>query len=229
MKAKKRFVIASAVFAGINLLIFVALFVCVAIWNKTISSFVLEEVQKVSTESDFGYWLVNSVNNNMAVIMLLFIIIIFLLCTAKTAIFYHFVKYAKFGMKDFYTRRTKYLTMVLLQLLLIGTFFGMLMGVIAIVIQKALVTPQNVDQVLNETWGQEETIPGMDKNNNTNNKPVVRVGPNARFVENISQLRDGVRYLAEAGLISKGQRNSLNKKIDKLSKDKARKKEMQAK
>ena len=67
-------------------------------------------------------------------------------------------------------------------------------------------------------------MPIAGKNAN-DNRPVVRVGPNARFVENISQLRDGVRYLFEAKLISNAQKNSLNKKIDKLSKDKARKKE----
>ena len=69
----------------------------------------------------------------------------------------------------------------------------------------------------------------MKNNNANNNRPVVRVGPNAKFVENISQLRDSARYLEEAGLISKGQRNSLNKKIDKLSKDRAKKQEMRGK
>ena len=108
----------------------------------------------------------------------------------------------------------------------------MLMGLIALIVQKAMVTPQKLEMVLNDTWSDEEILPGANQNANAtanNNRPVVRVGPNAKFVENISQLRDSARYLEEAGLISKGQRNALNKKIDKLSKDKARKKEMQGK
>lgn len=228
MKAKKRLTVASAVFAGINLLLFVGLFVALLIFNKDVSAFCLDEVAKVDRESDFGYWLYGAVNTNMGVIMLLFIIVLFLMVVSKCALFYQFVKYARYGMKDFYTRRSRYTLLVTLQLLLIGSFFAMLLGTIAIVIQKALVTPQNLDQVLNETWGQEDPITGIANNNGNNNanRPVVRVGPNAKFVENISQLRDSARYLAEAGLISKGQRASLNKKIDKLSKDKAKKKEM---
>lgn len=224
MKAKKGFVIASTVFIGINLVLFFALWIFVTFWNKMVSTYFLKWVEGVNTDSDFGYWLYNSVNENISVIILLLIIILFLIIAAKLAIFYNFIKYSKYGIKDFYTRRSKYLAMSILQIFLVGSFFGMICGITAIVIQKAIVTPNNVSQVLNDTWGQEEEMPIAGKNAN-DNRPVVRVGPNARFVENISQLRDGVRYLFEAKLISNAQKNSLNKKIDKLSKDKARKKE----
>ena len=133
--------------------------------NKDVSAFCLDEVAKVDRESDFGYWLYGAVNTNMGVIMLLFIIVLFLMVVSKCALFYQFVKYARYGMKDFYTRRSRFTLLVTLQLLLIGSFFAMLLGTIAIVIQKALVTPQNLDQVLNETWGQEDPITGMANNN----------------------------------------------------------------
>lgn len=230
MKAKKRLTIVASVFIGINLLMFIALLGFVVGWNDEISKFIIDEVTKMGTESDIGYWLNNNVKENMGVIILAAVIIVFLFIAAKAAILYRFVIYARYGIKDFYTRKGKYTLMCILQLFLIGSFFGMLMGLLAIIVQKAIVTPQKLNQVLNDTWGQEEEIPGANQNNNANNnRPVVRVGPNAKFVENISQLRDSARYLEEAGLISKSQRNSLNKKIDKLSKDKARKKEMQGK
>lgn len=228
MKAKKGFVIASTVFVGINLALFFALWIFVMFWNSIVSGFIMNLVNQVNTDTDFGYWVYNNIGQNLGVIILLLIIIIFLIISAKIAIFYNFIKYSRYGIKDFYTRRGKYLTMSILQILLVGSIFGMLCGITAIVIQKAIVTPNNVAQVLSDTWGQEEQIPGANKNAN-DNKPVVRVGPNARFVENISQLRDGVRYLFEAKLISASQKNSLNKKIDKLSKDKARKQEFRNK
>ena len=122
--------------------------------------------------------------------------------------------------------------MVIMQLFLIGSFFAMFLGLLAIVVQKALVTPERLEQVLNDTWSNEDPrfAAQKDENGNTpNNRPVVAVGPNKKFVENISQLRDSARYLEEAGLISKGQINALNKKIDKLIKDRAKKAEMRGK
>lgn len=228
MKHKKRFTIAASVFAGINVLIFIAAMVLAIIMNSQIADFIINYVESLGTESDIGYWLNNSVVGNLGVIMLIIILVLFLLIVAKFAIFVNFVKYARYGIKDFYTRRSKYTLMVILQILLVGTFFGMLMGLIAIVIQKALVTPERLEQVLNDTWSNEDPRFASEKQGDGNNanRPVVAVGPNKKFVENISQLRDSARYLEEAGLISKGQRNSLNKKIDKLSKDRAKKKEM---
>ena len=232
MKAKKRLTIAAAVFIGINLLLFVALFAAVIIHNNDISNFIIEEVAKLGTDSDIGYWLDKNIAPNMGVIILSVMILVFLFISAKAAILYRFIIYAKFGIKDFYTHKSKYAIICIFQLFLIGSFFAMLMGLIALVVQKAMVTPQKLEMVLNDTWSDEEILPSANQNANAtanNNRPVVRVGPNAKFVENISQLRDSARYLEEAGLISKGQRNALNKKIDKLSKDKARKKEMQGK
>ena len=231
MKHKKGFTVAAAVFAGINVLLFMAIMALSIIFNNQIADFIIKYVEALGTESDFGYWLNNSIVGNLGVIMLMIVIVIFLMIVAKFAIFVHFVKYARFGIKDFYTRRSKYTVMVILQILLIGTFFGMLMGLIAIVIQKALVTPERLDQVLNDTWSNEDPrfAAAKAQDGNSPNKPVVVVGPNKKFVENISQLRDSARYLEEAGLISKGQRNSLNKKIDKLSKDRAKKQEMRGK
>jgi hypothetical protein len=231
MKHKKRLTIAAAVFAGINVLIFIAAMVLAVMFKNNISNFIIEWAKSLGTESDFGYWLNNSIAVNLGVIMLMIIIILFLLIVAKFAIFVHFVKYARFGIKDFYTRRSKYTLMVIFQILLVGTFFGMFMGLLAIVVQKALVTPERLEQVLNDTWSNEDPrfATQKDENGNTPNRPVVVVGPNKKFVENISQLRDSARYLEEAGLISKGQRNALNKKIDKLSKDRAKKAEMRGK
>ena len=119
MKAKKRLTVASAVFAGINLFIFVALFVLLLVFKNDVSDFCVEQVKGLGTESDFGYWLKNAVKDNMGVIMLLFIIVLFLIVVSKFALFYQFVKYARYCMKDFYTRRSKYTTLVLLQILLI--------------------------------------------------------------------------------------------------------------
>ena len=227
MKAKKGFVVASTVFIAINMLIFVAAIVLMFIFKNLISTFIIDQVKMLGTESDFGFWLNTNLIPNITVVLFLIIVILFLMVAAKITFFYHFINYSRFSIKEFYVRRTRYLTMVILQFFVIGSTFALLCGLIAIVIQKAIVTPERVNSVLNETWGQEEElVPGAVKANANNNKPVVRVGPNARFVENISQLRDGVRHLHEAKLISDGQRKALIKKIDKLSKDNARKKEM---
>ena len=116
--------------------------------------------------------------------MLMIVIVLFLLIVAKFAIFVHFVTYAKYGIKDFYTRRSKYTLMVIMQIFLVGTFFGMLMGLFAIVVQKALVTPERLDQVLNDTWSNEDPrfATQKDDNGNNPNRPVVVVGPNKKFV-----------------------------------------------
>lgn len=226
MKAKKGFVVASTVFVAINLLLFVAAIVLMFVFKNVISAFIIDQVKLLGTESDFGFWMNTNIIPNITVVLFLIILVLCLMVAAKITFFYHFVNYSRFSIKEFYVRRTRYLTIVILQFFVIGSIFALLCGLIAIVIQKAIVTPERVNSVLNETWGQEEEIvPGVKVNAN-NNKPVVRVGPNARFVENISQLRDGVRHLHEAKLISNGQKNALIKKIDKLSKDNARKKEM---
>jgi hypothetical protein len=226
MKAKKGFVVASTVFVAINLLLFVAAIVLMFVFKNVISAFIINQVKLLGTESDFGFWMNTNIIPNITVVLFLIILVLCLMVAAKITFFYHFVNYSRFSIKEFYVRRTRYLTIVILQFFVIGSIFALLCGLIAIVIQKAIVTPERVNSVLNETWGQEEEIvPGVKVNAN-NNKPVVRVGPNARFVENISQLRDGVRHLHEAKLISNGQKNALIKKIDKLSKDNARKKEM---
>lgn len=226
MKAKKGFVVASTVFVAINLLLFVAAIVLMFVFKNVISAFIINQVKLLGTESDFGFWMNTNIIPNITVVLFLIILVLCLMVTAKITFFYHFINYSRFSIKEFYVRRTRYLTIVILQFFVIGSIFALLCGLIAIVIQKAIVTPERVNSVLNETWGQEEEIvPGVKANAN-NNKPVVRVGPNARFVENISQLRDGVRHLHEAKLISNGQKNALIKKIDKLSKDNARKKEM---
>lgn len=224
MKAKRNFVIASTVFVGINIAIFVALWLFIIIKNSFVSKSILNYIHSISTVSDIGYWLNTTFASNISVIIFLIILLMFLMIVGKVTFLYHFIKYCRYGIKDFYTRRGKYLALSILQVFLIGTIFGMLCGITAIVIQKALVTPETLPQVLADTWGQDTGPVGQAQAND--NKPVVRVGPNAKFVENIAQLRDGVRYLAEAGLISKAQRNSLNKKIDKLSKDRAKKQEM---
>lgn len=226
MKAKKGFVVASTVFVAINLLLFVAAIVLMFVFKNVISAFIIDQVKLLGTESDFGFWMNTNIIPNITVVLFLIILVLCLMVAAKITFFYHFINYSRFSIKEFYVRRTRYLTIVILQFFVIGSIFALLCGLIAIVIQKAIVTPERVNSVLNETWGQEEEIvPGVKVNAN-NNKPVVRVGPNARFVENISQLRDGVRHLHEAKLISNGQKNALIKKIDKLSKDNARKKEM---
>lgn len=226
MKAKKGFVVASTVFVAINLLMFVAAIVLMFVFKNVISAFIINQVKLLGTESDFGFWMNTNIIPNITVVLFLIILILCLMVAGKITFFYHFINYSRFSIKEFYVRRTRYLTMVILQFFVIGSIFALICGLIAIVIQKAIVTPERVNSVLNETWGQEEEIvPGVKANAN-NNKPVVRVGPNARFVENISQLRDGVRHLHEAKLISNGQKNALIKKIDKLSKDNARKKEM---
>ncbi len=226
MKAKKGFVVASTVFVAINMLIFVAAIVLMFIFKNVISTFIIEQVKFLGTESDFGFWMNTNLVPNISVVLFLVIILLCLMLAGKITFFYHFVNYSRFSIKEFYVRRTRYLTMVILQFFVIGSVFALICGLIAIVIQKAIVTPERVNSVLNETWGQEEEIVPGAKANANNNKPVVRVGPNAKFVENISQLRDGVRHLHEAKLISNGQKNALIKKIDKLSKDNARKKEM---
>ena len=226
MRAKKGFVVASTVFVAINMLMFVAAIVLMFVFKNIISTFIINQVKMLGTESDLGFWVNTNLIPNITIVLFLIIVVLFLMLAGKITFFYHFVNYSRFSIKEFYVRRTRYLTMVILQFFVIGSVFALLCGLIAIVIQKAIVTPERVNSVLNETWGQEEEmIPGVKANAN-NNKPVVRVGPNARFVENISQLRDGVRHLHEAKLISNGQKNALIKKIDKLSKDNARKKEM---
>lgn len=226
MKAKRRFTIASTIFVGLNLILFLGLLVFVIFWNKLISSTLITLINKVSTDSDIGYWLVNSVNDNIAVIILLIILIVFLFIAAKIAFFVNFIQFSRYGIKDFYTRKSKFLAMVIFQLFIIGSVFAFLLGVVALVIQKALVTPDTINKVLSDTWGTEDTI--MVKSgtlSNATDKPVVRVGPNAKFVENIVQLRDSVKRLKEVGLISPSQAKSLSRKIDKRSRDQSKKKE----
>lgn len=226
MKAKRRFTIASTIFVGLNLILFLGLLVFVIFWNKLISSTLITLINKVSTDSDIGYWLVNSVNDNIAVIILLIILIIFLFIAAKIAFFVNFIQFSRYGIKDFYTRKSKFLAMVIFQLFIIGSVFAFLLGVIALIIQKALVTPDTINKVLSDTWGTEDTIMAKSGTlSNATDKPVVRVGPNAKFVENIVQLRDSVKRLKEVGLISPSQAKSLSRKIDKRSRDQSKRKE----